>query len=189
MIHILFGEMGAGKNHVGELVARHLGCPFFDGDTVIPEAMAKRIRGFGRLTKGDIDGFVRDHLIPAIWDRAVAYDHVSRMSRIADLVVAQALYRRANREEIALAMRGQARFIEVRVPSILTHMRRLLGRERGLRWAMYALVSKPFFQRDKGGDVTANGVGSNLDGQIRMLVGDRGRAPDLPGVDQPDGLG
>lgn len=42
MIYLIFGEMGIGKNYVGEKLAKHIGCSFFDGDTVIPKSMIEK---------------------------------------------------------------------------------------------------------------------------------------------------
>jgi hypothetical protein len=63
------------------LLAEH--CPFFDGDTVITADMMADIMGFKILVPQEIDRYVREHLIPAIIERA---------SRSSDLVVAQLLF-------------------------------------------------------------------------------------------------
>lgn len=89
MIYLIFGEMGIGKNYVGEKLAKHIGCSFFDGDTVIPPSMLKKVLNFKPLGAEDIDDYVTNHLIPEIENK---YQN--------ELVVAQALYREKHRNQI-----------------------------------------------------------------------------------------
>lgn len=170
MIYLLFGEMGVGKNFVGERMARQLGCPFLDGDDAIPDWMMWKVERFRILLPDELDRYVAEHLLPAIWSR-----HEPGM----DLVVAQALYRRRHRRMVIEWGLGHARGsmppvvpVWVRPPSLAEHARRLLGREHGPRWLMYAMVTKPFFQRpDRGTDVVVSGSGKDLAWQIRGVTG------------------
>lgn len=169
MIYLLFGEMGVGKNHVGELLASHLGCPFFDGDTVIPEDMMERIDRFKVLKPDMLDRYVWRHLIPAIW---------SRHAEGQDLVAAQALYRRRHRQMVldgkgylGEGLRGRVVPVWVDAP-FLTVSRRLLGREDGFKWLLYSLACKPFFERpDKGTARIDNRTGLDLAGRFREIAG------------------
>lgn len=172
MIYLLFGEMGVGKNYVGERMARQLGCPFFDGDDAIPDRMMVKIEKFKILSLGDLDSYTQDHLVPAIQDRAFWE---------SDLVVAQALYRRRHRREIVEAIerkwplydasRNKVVPVWLKPPSLLTHAKRLLGREHGFKWLLYALVTKPFFQKpDRGTAVIVNETGSELAAQIGAIA-------------------
>jgi hypothetical protein len=173
MIYLLFGEMGVGKNHVGERLARRLDCPFFDGDDAIPDWMVWKIERFRLLSLSDLDCYVRDHLVPAIRSRAF---------QSADFVAAQALYRRRHRRAVVEGMgrhrslcdvrRNKVVPVWIRTPSLLTHAGRLFGREHGLGWLMYALATKPFFQApDKGTAAIDNGTGDDLDAQLRTIAG------------------
>lgn len=170
MIWLLFGEMGVGKNYVGERLARHLGCPFFDGDDVIPDWMMWKIEKFRILSLGELDRYTSKHLIPAIY---------SRHELGKDLVVAQALYRRRHRRMIlegqgtlGSGLVGRVVPVWLKPPSTITHAKRLLGREHGFSWLVYALVTKPFFQKpDKGTAVIVNETGGDLSEQFRRIVG------------------
>jgi len=143
MIYLLFGEMGVGKNYVGEKLAKRLGCRFFDGDDAIPEWMRRKVRNFKFLTLGDLDEFVCENLIPAI-----GFLHAPG----EDLVVAQALYKRRHRMGVVTSFRTEVKQIYVAPPSFREHMRRLYGRRRGLRWMLYGLASKPCFQKPRAGE-------------------------------------
>lgn len=156
MIYFLFGEMGAGKNFVGEQLAKELGCDFFDGDIVIPPEMADRVSKFRPLSKKMINDFVDNHLIPAILERASG-----------DLVVAQALYNRRHRRKVVKSL-DNVKMIYVSPPRIYTHLRRLLKRRRGFRWVIYFLLSKLFFQKPRDCFVIDNS--RQLDNQIKLLT-------------------
>lgn len=161
MIYMLFGEMGIGKNYVGERLAEHLGCEFFDGDDVVPEAMAEKVANFKPLTVEDIDDYVYNHLIGAIRDRA---------ADSTDLVVAQALYRRVHREAIQEAF-DWVQMVYLPVPSLRTHLGRLLTRENGWKWAAWGLFNKLFFQKPKDSEtrVIVND-GSDLNWQFNWIA-------------------
>jgi gluconate kinase len=169
MIYLLFGEMGVGKNYVGERMARQLGCPFLDGDDAIPDWMMWKVERFKILSLGELDRYTQQHLVPAIYNAAV----VGR-GRDADLVVAQALYRRRHRRMIIEFMERHKVGITpvwLKPPSLMTHIRRLWSREHGFHWLVYAAVTKPFFQRPaKGTAVIVNETGDDLAGQIGAIA-------------------
>lgn len=140
MLYVLFGEMGIGKNYVGELLANHIGCKFFDGDLAVPETMAKKVANFRPLGADDINDYVGNHLIPAINERFDTH-----------LVVAQALYREVHREMIMSTFgRRKVKLVWLPVVSHVSHFKRLLNRENGWKWIAYAMANKPFFQKPKG---------------------------------------
>lgn len=145
MIYVLFGEMGIGKNYVGERLAEHLDCIFFDGDDVLPPDLKEKVARMKPLTHADVNRFVTNHLIPGIRIMANLYG--------GEIVVAQALYMRKHRQQIVDALGGpdEVKLIHLPSPSFLTHMGRLLKRRRGIRWMLLGLMSKPFFQKPPAG--------------------------------------
>lgn len=139
-ITVLYGEMGAGKNYQGERLAERLGVPFLDGDDAMPPEMAEMVRSFKVVSPSVLNDFIHRCLLGAILD-------ATRNGN--DLVVAQALYRRDNRnrlrEQLALHTGVEPEFIHVKV-SFAQHMRQLWSRPKGSLWIFYGLVNKPFFQ-------------------------------------------
>ena len=141
MIYLLFGEMGVGKNYIGEMFAKKLGCPFFDGDDVMPDDMRKRVEKFKSLPDEIITKFVEKNLIPEI---------LNLSTRKPDLVVAQALYRKKYRDMIVnacMTMEDAITLIYIKPEGFFKHMSCIMKRPKGLRWATYCLLSKPFFQK------------------------------------------
>jgi gluconokinase len=167
MIYILFGEMGVGKNYVGERLAERLGCEFFDGDSVIPKPMEDQISKFKILTPKVVRDFIYNHLIPEVHKRS---DRSARPEK--DLVVAQALYRRDFRESLTKSLgKENVQIVYIPAPPFLMHMARLLKRRNGARWVLFCLVSKLFFQRPKkNAAVIINRDGGDLDSQIQRLI-------------------
>jgi gluconokinase len=163
MIYILFGEMGIGKNYVGEKLAARLGCKFFDGDLVVPAPMAEKVTNFKPLTPEDIDDFVYNHLISGI---------EKELSRETDLVVAQALYLKTHRDAIRKHFgKENIKFVYLPVPSVFTHMSRLWSRENGSKWMLFGLFNKFFFEKpSKDVAVIINKTGGDLDSQIKNLL-------------------
>jgi len=155
MIHLLFGEMGVGKNHVGEMLAAHLGCLFYDGDDALTPEMADRASRFRPISAEMVDRFVKDSLIPEIAKRAM----------MGNLVVAQALYRRKHR--LLIQEQFGARLIHVTAPSLAAHVKRLASRSNGWKWAAYGLLSKPFFESPRPGEAF-----TLVSGQLAILTKD-----------------
>jgi len=169
MIYVLFGEMGIGKNYVGERLARHLGCRFFDGDLALPPDLKEKVARIRPLSKSEIDRFVTRHLIPFMHGIAVVVEGEG-----SDAVVAQALYMRKHRQQVVDALGGpeNVKLIHLPSPSFLMHMGRLLGRRRGIRWMLLGLLSKPFFQKPRAGAAEImNRDNLDLTAQFRALEG------------------
>ena len=138
-VHIVFGEMGAGKNFQGERLAKRLKLPFFDGDDVVPPEMAERVHRFGFLPADMVSAFVAGPL----------FDAIVKRSSDKGIVVAQALYRDKDRR----ALRGMLYaagfdvcFALVRAPFV-RNAAQIASRPKGFRWFCYWLGSKPFFER------------------------------------------
>tara|TARA_Y100001935_G_C17098730_1_gene404887 strand:- start:122 stop:583 length:462 start_codon:yes stop_codon:yes gene_type:complete len=130
--------MGCGKNYVGKRLAKELDCDFIDGDSFVPAQMADKVANFKPLSQKDIDDYVYDHLVPGIlksWKEGV------------DIVIAQALYRKEHRDELDFLFRDHIIFIYIKCPLFL-NLKRLYSREKGLRWALYGLWNKLFFQTE-----------------------------------------
>ena len=124
---------------MGKQLAANIGCEFVDGDTFISPEIAKKVASFKRLSLKDLDNFVTKRLIPGI------EDHVKRIGFLSDLVVTQALYRKRHRDLIRKHFDEDCVFIEIKA-SLRTNLKRLLTREKGIRWALYGLLNRPFFQ-------------------------------------------
>jgi len=163
MIYILFGEMGVGKNYVGEKLAKHLNCEFFDGDTVIPATMKEKIAKFKILDQKTVRNFIYNHLIPAVQRRAIEREN---------LVVAQALYRKEFRMALIESLDVENVCpVYIKAPSFRTHMKRLLNRTNGVRWVAFCLISKFFLQKPDGDTFTISNEHENdLYSQIEKLV-------------------
>ncbi len=144
-IKILFGEMGAGKNYWGEFLTkrinedRNVNYVFLDGDTVATPEMLARVGKFKPLTREMIEDFI-NVLLMAIMDRAKPAD---------GLVVAQALYFDEDRDflEMLLSSLGyKVEFYWVK-PPFWRNLVQLFSRKNGIRWIIYWLMNKPFFQK------------------------------------------
>ncbi len=138
-ITILFGEMGGGKNYWGEIMAKQDGATFFDGDTVATPEMVARVSKFRPLSREIIEEYICV-LIAAITMKA---------DDLGDLVVAQALYCNDDREFIEEMLSGQGlrvRFVWVRT-RFWQNLKQIYSRPKGLRWVIYWLMNKPFFQK------------------------------------------
>ena len=174
MIYLLFGEMGVGKNYVGERLAKYLNCPFFDGDTVITADMMRDILGFKILSPQEIDRYVYEYLIPAIIGQALQPN---------DLVAAQALYQQHHRDDVIEALSDNALLkatghnlvkpVWIVSPSFISHGHRLFGRDQGAGWLAYWLACRPLFQEPpKETAMILNETDSDLLGQIRRITGE-----------------
>lgn len=139
MIIILIGEMGAGKNYYGERLSRDLDIPFLDGDTVCTPAMVERVSKFKPLSPELIDDYIENHLSKAILERAEE----------GHLIVGQALYRNNNRLRLMRILEEHGhpvRFVYIDTP-FFQNLKQCLSRPKGIRWALYWLLNKPFFQK------------------------------------------
>lgn len=130
MLIIIFGEMGMGKNFVGELIAQKLGYTFYDGDKAIRKGVDKLNSPEG------VHSFVKNGLIPAVKAQLETYPN---------LVVSQALYFQKDREAISEEISKDTRFVRVNcAPKNQTQ--RLLQRNSSENWLQYAAISKPYFE-------------------------------------------
>lgn len=143
-IKILFGEMGAGKNYWGEALARGLGVEFFDGDTVVPPLMMEKVSKFKPIQKEVIVDYIFYYLLPEIVRRAERSQNLT-----TGLVVAQALYDNEDRRDLSSCL--EANGFEVEYYWIKTsfwkNIKQIFSRKKGLRWVIYWLLNKPFFNK------------------------------------------
>jgi len=160
MIYLVFGEMGIGKNFVGERLADKLKCYFVDGDQFLTAEMQAKVKAFKPLTKQDLDVFMRE-LVKG----------VAGMYKGSDLVVAQALYRQEHRDWIKNELSKQnisTTFVWIPVSSLLTHIKRLWS--RSFKWVLYGMFNKLFFQKPTGSFLTIhNRDERHLDNQLCVI--------------------
>lgn len=143
-IYIYFGEMGSGKTYQGKLAAAEDHVKFFDGDDVVPPEMAKLVSNFKPLTREIVHHYVTRILAPEIVLQAKCASLF-----INDLVVAQALYTNEDRLYLKeyLELNGfDVSFLWVK-PSFWRNLKQIYSRPHGLRWVLYWLLNKPFFQK------------------------------------------
>lgn len=160
MLIILIGEMGMGKNFVGEMMAKEWGFHFFDGDDAIPP-------GKQLLHKKDVDAFVQDNLIPAITNNLKDYKN---------LIVAQALYFEEHRNKIYECFKSvtEVKFIHIIANQALQTKRLLTRSQEKIAWVPYAARSRRHFQipieADRRYSTIVNEHGTNeISKQIREL--------------------
>jgi gluconate kinase len=137
---ILFGEMGSGKNYWGEQLAEEYGYQFLDGDTILSPTMVERVKNFQPLTPKMIEDFVCD-LGDAVDDRLDYQD-------VGGMVLAQALYTNKDRcflRDYLTKFGYDVKLCWVKVP-FWQNAKQLFSRKRGLRWIMYWLMNKPWFE-------------------------------------------
>ena len=91
MIIILFVLAGAGKNFVGDILSSQFDFHFWDADELLPEDMRKAIQQKQLFTQE-----MRDHFTQIIIAKIKTLE-----GQHQKLVIAQALYKEKNRQEIA----------------------------------------------------------------------------------------
>lgn len=139
-ICILFGEMGAGKNYWGQKWANWTGLDFVDGDDFAPPEMIEKVINFRPLTRDIVSKYL-DILAEEIPNKADASKN--------GIVVAQALYRDADRQDLKLYLESlgyNVEFYWIKTP-LIQNMLQLLKRPNGMKWVGYWLLNKPFFQK------------------------------------------
>lgn len=161
MIYILFGEMGVGKNYVGEKLAKKLNGCFWDGDDAIPEEMKKKVKNFKPLSDEMLTDYVQNLFIPMVQFQV----------GIPNLVVSQALYKKKHRKMVEEAISDDIKWIYIKPPSLRVHMSGLLTRPSGWKWMAYCLLSKPFFQKPVGVYTVVNSTDKEIARQIEEIVG------------------
>lgn len=142
---ILFvGEMGSGKSYLARKLASDLGLTFIEGDDLASQEMKTAIDGLKMITDKMID-----ELVVAI-DAAVA-DAIERTGK--GVVVAQALYREKHRHALITSLRQRGFIMDLRWVRVglKQHLSQLRSRPGGIRWILYWLMSKPFFQQPRFG--------------------------------------
>src|ERR1700722_6120517 len=92
MLIILFGLSGSGKNFVADILANRFNFHFFDADSVLPQEMRDCIKQKNMFTQA-----MRDRFTETI---KTNISHLERIHENKNLVVAQALYKEKNRNEI-----------------------------------------------------------------------------------------
>lgn len=138
---LLIGEMGSGKSYLGRYMAEKMGYCFIEGDSHASPEMKAAIDGFKIITKEMVDDLVVE-MVEEVWACAE--------SGAKGVVVSQALYMESHRQTFLRAIdRFEVDMYWVKTP-LIQHIRQLYSRPRGLRWILYWLMSKPFFQRPKG---------------------------------------
>ncbi len=141
VIHILFGEMGSGKNYWGTKISEYLDITFFDGDTAVTPEMAARVSKFKPLSLEILNDYIENHLSKSILAKA----------KDGDLIVAQALYREEHRLRLMKLLEESGHTVQfwyIKIPFV-QNMNQLLSRANGLKWVLYWLLNKPFFQKPK----------------------------------------
>lgn len=137
---VYIGEMGSGKSYHAERDAADLGYAFVEGDSLGSRVMQEAISEFKLITRSMVDDLVHSLALKLC---AMKYDGVR------GVVVSQALYSKRHRESLRwlCSIPGIAvEFVWVKVGWI-RNVRQLLKRERGWRWVLYWLTSKPFFEK------------------------------------------
>lgn len=137
-VTILFGEMGGGKNYHGERLSFILNLPFFDGDEVVTSEMLEKVTKFKPLTREMIINYV-NVLANAIADRAEPNG----------LIVAQALYFDEDRlflQKFLSCLGYKVKFIWIKTP-FWRNLKQIYSRKNGLRWSIFWLLNKPYFQK------------------------------------------
>ncbi|MDR3492457.1 MAG: shikimate kinase [Gammaproteobacteria bacterium] len=97
---VLFGKIGAGKNFVGNILAEYFDFYFWDADEALTSEMLECIK-----LKQPFTPQMRNQLVNLM------IEHISLLkSKYANIVVAQALYKEANRQSLRLSF-PEAHFI------------------------------------------------------------------------------
>jgi gluconokinase len=93
MLIILFGLSGAGKNFVGDILSKQFNYHFWDADIALPANMIKAIERQESFTQEMRDNFTN-----------IVIQEISKLkTKYPNIVVAQALYKNKNREQIRAA--------------------------------------------------------------------------------------
>ena len=130
MVTICFGQMGCGKNHYGQQLAKRLNQPFVDGDDALPELWRHRTL----FTQPDMLLFITTFLRQLIDEKLKDYP---------DFVLAQALYNEQYR--LFLKKYYDCKFVYVK-SSLVDNWINLGNREKKWQWRASWLICKPWFQ-------------------------------------------
>jgi gluconate kinase len=106
MIVFLMGQPGAGKNYVGEILAAQFGFHFWDADLALTDDMQLAIKNKQVFTQDMRDSYI-EKIIENVRLLSAKFDN---------LVVAQALFKEKNRQQLASAF-SKALFVLVQANS------------------------------------------------------------------------
>lgn len=134
MLIILFGEAGVGKSHLGTIFAKQNGFMFWDADDLLPTEMKETIQKGNLFTQSMRDQFV-DQMIQGI---------SKRLASTNNLIVAQALYKEKNRNQLLSAF-PKAKLVWIKAEE-LTLKQRLQFRPNGI-CPSYASQIKSLFEK------------------------------------------
>ena len=131
---LLFGQIGSGKSHIGELLARDFGLHYHDADDDLPPEIAEAIRRHEPFTDAMRDAFA---------DRIIA--RIALLSEVHPrFVVAQALFKDHQRARL-LAAFPDLRLVWVHsTPALISA--RLEERAGHIASAYYASIVNPAFE-------------------------------------------
>lgn len=140
-VTIFFGEMGCGKTYWGKTMSQWFPeFPFHEGDSVVPVEMAERVSKFKPLTREMILDYLK-----ILQDKIVEWTSVSKKG----IFVSQALYFDEDRISLIKYLESQGiRVIAYWIkPPWWQNLWQILSRKKGIRWAIYWAMNKPFFQK------------------------------------------
>lgn len=159
MLIILFGLSGSGKNFVGELLAKEASFHFWDADQVLPDSMRLAIKKKMPITQA-----MRDELTLEM------ITEINKLSKShTNLVVAQALYKKKNRDMLVAAF-PEVHLVCVQAPSIIIN-ERLDARHVGVRQDYASLLLANFELPDSGCPIVKNdGDQNSLSYQLKALL-------------------
>jgi gluconate kinase len=136
IVILLFGEMGSGKSYWGKWVAAKHGFTFIEGDNYLPDDMRARTSRFRSVTR-DMVNQLTANMAKAVLDTP------------GNVVISQALYQNSHRKLLLDFWEREgyeftACWVKV---GFWQNLRQLWRRPRGMRWILYWLMSKPFFEK------------------------------------------
>jgi gluconate kinase len=138
LLIILFGLCGSGKNYVGQILRDYSGFHYVDADDLLPPFMVEIIKNKQHLTKAMIDEYVQSIIEYISKLAASGYDNI---------VICQALYKEANRQQILRAY-PSAILIQIEADNKIISQR--ISKRMDLADLEYAQKILPFFEYTPG---------------------------------------
>lgn len=144
-ILLYYGEMGSGKSYRAKTVAGWLDIPFIEGDDLMSPEMCERVGRFLPPTEEQIQ-----ELIDAVVLAVASSNHF-------ELTIAQALYRKRHRDQLVTELERLGYHVQLMLvrPGFWRNLRQLWSRPRRVRWILYWLASKPWFEPGQGDQVVS----------------------------------
>lgn len=139
---VYFGEMGCGKSYVADRTSSEYGYDFLEGDSFVTPAMLERVKKFQPIPQ-----HVLEEYMDVLFDGIAAA--VDQLGDGGVLLVSQALYRNADRDDLKVFLESQGHevvFMWVKT-TWQQNIENLLTRKDGWKWVWYWLINKPFFQK------------------------------------------